>query len=215
MNLADIIAIIIILAFVIWGIKKGFMQSVFSLGSFIIALVLALMLSPIVSEMLETSFIGDYVHKSAYEMLVNEEATEEKTEKISAALPLPDMMTKTVRKEAEETALGIQKQFAENAADTALSILSTVIVFFLVKFFVFLLSHFLDLISRLPVLRSANKLLGGVFGAVYGILIIYMLLTVLTFGATVKTLQTPLEHVLESRVVSMMYHQNILLNFLQ
>ncbi len=215
MNLADIIGIVIVLFFVIWGVKKGFMQSIFSLGSFIIALILACLLSPIVSGFLEDSFVGDYVHKSAYEIFVKEEATQAKAEEVASSLPLPKMMTKAVTDEAEEAALSIQKQLAESVADTSLDILSAIIVFILVRLLVFLLSHFLDLISRLPVLRSANKLLGGILGAIYGILIVYAILTLLTFGATTKTLQTPLELVLSSRIVSMMYHQNILLNFLQ
>jgi len=125
------------------------------------------------------------------------------------------MMTKAITDEAEETALSVQKQLADSVTTVTLNVLSAIIVFILVKLLVFLLSHFLDLISRLPVLRSANKLFGGMLGAVYGILVIYMILTLFTLGATVKPLQTALELVLESRVISVMYHQNILLNFLQ
>ncbi len=215
MNLADIIGILIILICILWGARKGFMQSVFSLGSFIIALTLALLLSPIVSGILEDSSVGDFVHKSTYEVLVKEEATQTKFEEIASSLPLPKMMTQTIAGEAEETALNVQKQLAATIASTALDILSAVIVFIMVKLLLFLLSHILDLLSHLPVLRSANKLLGGALGAVYGILIIYVILTLFTLGATISPLQPPLELVLESRVISIMYHQNILLNFLQ
>lgn len=215
MNLADIVGILIVLLFIIWGTRKGFMQAVFSLSSFVIALILAFLLSSPVSGLLEKSFIGDYVHKSTYEMLVNEDVTETKTEEVASSLPLPKMMTKAITDEAEETALSVQKQLADSVATVTLNVLSAIIVFILVKLLVFLLSHLLDLISRLPVLRSANKLLGGMLGAVYGILVIYMILTLFTLGATATPLQTALELVLDSRVISVMYHQNILLNFLQ
>ena len=41
LNLADYIAILILIALAFWGSKKGLVRSIFSLGSLVLSLVLA------------------------------------------------------------------------------------------------------------------------------------------------------------------------------
>lgn len=215
MNIADIVAIILVGVLVFFSAKKGFVKSFFSLGSFIISLALALVFSPIVSDFLENGFVGNYVRESVQDMVTEKVMADFNAEGMSAALPLPKVLRTSVIETTEQTVSATKDAVAASITSIALTLLSILAIFVLVKVAVWLLSHVLDLVSRLPVIRTANRLLGGLLGAIYGILILYVILAVLTFGVTVKAFHKPTELVLESKYVSTMYHQNVLLNFLQ
>lgn len=215
MNIADVIAIIIVCILVFFSAKKGFVKSFFSLGSFVISLALALVLSPIVSDFLENGFVGDYVRESVQGIVTEKVMADFNAEGVSAALPLPKVLKNSVVETTNQTVAATKDAVASSITSIALTLLSILAVFVLVKVAVWLLSHILDLVSHLPVIRTANRLLGGLLGAIYGVLILYVILAVLTFGVTVKAFRKPTELVLESKIVSVMYHQNVLLNFLQ
>ncbi len=213
MNLADIIAIIIVVLMIFWGIKKGMAKAVLSLGSLILSLILALTLYPAISDFLSESVVGDYVHINVYKVFETQEADEPNVAR--QTLNLPQSIEKTLADAIEKNTNAITETVAETVAGLAIKLLSILVVFVLVKVILWIISALLNLITKLPVIHSMNKLLGGVMGCCYGILIVYLLLALLTFTTTLKTFNKPIELVLKSRYVSTMYNQNILLNFLK
>lgn len=210
-NIADIIAILIVASLVVWGMKKGFVKAVFSLGSLLISLILSLILYPPVTNFLAGSAVGDFVRLNVIKMLGGEGASAPAASGDSSALNLPEVFGTAIR-QAETTA---KESLANVVADLALTLLGIIVVFILVKILLFLVLKILSVVTKLPLIRTANKLLGGGVGAVYGILVIYLLLALLTFITTLSATNLPTQIVQESRVVSVMYDNNILFNFLK
>ncbi len=206
-NIADIIAILIVAFLIVWGIKKGFVKAIFSLGSLLISLILSLILYPPVTGFLAESALGDFVRLNVYKVLGADGAAAGDT----SVLNLPEIFGTAIR-QAETAA---KETLANVVADLALTLLGIIIVFILVKILLWLVLKLLDVVTKLPIIRTANKLLGGAVGAVYGVLVIYLLLALLTFVTTLNATNLPMQIVQESSVVSAMYHNNILLNFLQ
>ncbi len=215
MNLADIIGALIILLLVIWGAKKGFVKSVFSLGSLILSLILALSLYPIVTDFLEDSVVGDYVRLNVFQVFDDKEDADITAEEAGNTLNLPGSFQETVSGAIQQAADTVKESLADTLAGLALKILGILIVFLLTKIILWLLSVFLNAFAKLPVIRTANKLLGGIIGAIYGVLIVYLILAILTFTTAIKTFNKPTQLVLESKYISTMYHQNIILDFLK
>lgn len=215
LNLADFIAILILIALAFWGSKKGLVRSIFSLGSLVLSLVLALTLYPVVTDFLNQSVVGDYVRLNVYKVFDQKQEEPQETDTAGDTLNLPDSLESAITGTMNEAAFTVKESIAENTAQLALKLLGIIIVFVLVRVILWLLVHFLNAVAHLPILRSINRLLGGVLGLGYGILLIYLLLAVLTFTTTLKTFNKPIQLVLDSRYVSVMYNENILLNFLK
>ena len=215
MNLADIIGALIVLTLIIWGAKKGFVKSVFSLGSLILSLILALSLYPVVTDFLEDSVVGDYVRLNVFQAFDEKEDDDITAEEAGDTLNLPGSFQKTVSDAIDQATETVKESLADTMANLALKILGILIVFLLTKIILWLLSVLLNAVAKLPVIRTANKLLGGITGAIYGVLILYLILALLTFTTAIKTFNKPTQLVLESKYISSMYHQNIILDFLK
>ncbi len=215
LNLADIIAIIILLALTCWGAKRGLIRSVFSLGSLILSLVLALTLYPIITDVLTQSVVGDYVRLNVYKVFDQKQEEPQENDTAGETLCLPDSLESAITGTMNEAVFTVKESIAENTAAIAIKLLSMILVFILVRVLLWLAVRLLDALAHLPVLRSFNRLLGAVTGFGYGVLLLYLLLAILTFTTTLKTFNKPIELVLNSRYVSVMYNQNILLNFLK
>ena len=215
-NIADILALIIIMLLAIWGMKKGLVRSVYSLGSLLLSLILALTLYPAVSGFLEESAIGDYVRINVYKVFDGEEAAPEAPAQPTDEpdLKLPQALTSALEETALKATNSVKETVAESVAGLALKLIGILVVFILVRIVLWVVLMLLDAVAKLPVIRSANKLLGAMLGAVYGILAVYLILALLTLVTTFKTFNKPTEIVLESKIVSQMYNQNILLTFL-
>ena len=214
MNLADIIAFIIVIFFIGLGAKKGLVKTAFSLGSLVLSLILALTLYPIVSDMFAESTIGKHVHAGVVAVF-DGQSDDVTTENAGDVLKIPEGLQSLLIDPAENAVNTAKESIAQNVADLAINLLSMIIVFVLTKVILWILLRVFNAIAHLPILRSFNKLLGGLVGAIYGLLVIYLLLALLTFTTTLQVLKVPTQMVLDSAYVSTMYHDNIILNILK
>ena len=158
MNIVDIIAILLVILFIVWGAKRGFVRSVFSLSSVVLSLILALTLYPVVSNFMEESVVGDYVRLNVYKVFDTEKEEIETKEEASEKLNLPANLTQTISDTADEAIDNVKTSVAESTASLALKLLALIAVFLLIRIILWLAEKLLHLIVHLPVLKTANKL---------------------------------------------------------
>ena len=216
LNISDIVAIVIVVLFVMWGAKKGLVKSVLGLGSIIISIVLALTLYQPGSTFLKDSVIGEYVTVNIAKVLdaSEKEPEEMETEDAANALNLPPEIMSKVSESVDDiktTALG---SISTSISSLAINLLSMLIVFLVIKLILWIITLLLDAVTGIPVIRGLNKMLGGILGAVSGIITIYILLAILTFMTAVDTDNKIVNNVLESTYVSKMYNDNFVVNFI-
>jgi len=214
LNIADYIAIILVAVLVIAGIKRGFVRSVFTLGSLILSLILSLTLYPVVSDFMAESVLGDYVRLNVYKALDAEEEPET-VEEAGETLNLPESIRSSIQNVTNDAVSSVKESIAESTVTIALKLVGILLVFLLVRILLWVIQKLLDIVSHLPVLRSANKFLGGLIGMVYGVMLVYIILAVFTFTTTLQAMNKPTQLILESKYVSNMYHQNIILDFMK
>ncbi len=207
LNIADIVLIAIIAVFVIIGSVRGLVKTLFGLGSIVLSIILSLTLYPIVSDVLAESQVGAVVQESVSNLLGQNEQTTLTTENESA---LPELVQNTIDNATQQTTQAL----SATVTDAALNIISMLVVFVLVKFLLWILAKILDLATKLPVIHSCNKLLGGVLGCISGVLVVYLLLGFLTFTTLLNTTSDFGRTVQNSLILSQMYENNILLYFL-
>ena len=157
MNLADIIALLIIIFFISLGAKKGLVKTAFSLGSLVLSLILALSLYPMVSDMFAESTIGKHVH-SGVVSLFDGQSEDVTKENAGDLLKIPEGLQSLLIDPAENAVSAAKDSIAQNVADLAINLLSMIIVFVLTKVILWILLKVFNAIAHLPILRSFNKL---------------------------------------------------------
>ena len=140
---------------------------------------------------------------------------------------LPDQILDKLEEVQEEVNI---KESLESITDSAVSpvykTLSTTITAIVVKgvvsvvililaiIVVFVVGAMLDIVSKLPVINTANKALGIAAGAIKGIIIIWVLLAVLSFFSVTEMGRMLLAWIYESPILIWVYENNPMLSLL-
>ena len=214
MYLADIVAAVIVLVFVLIGVHNGLVKSVLGLSSIVISLILALVLYPVVSDFLSKSVIGTYVTENVQNVIGGEVTEPDTAEKKDQNLNLPDSIMQTVNDSVSQVTNSVTNAISGSVASLAINLISILAVFLIVRLLVWLLASVLDVVTKLPVIHTCNKLLGGALGGLSGIIVVYLLLALLTFSTALNAANPLVGPVQDSVVVSQMYNNNFLLHFL-
>lgn len=184
----DLILAAVLVLFIWLGARKGFVLTLCSLLAVIVALVGASLISDALAPKVAQA-IQPRLEQSIQESL------EEKALEVSAqdSLGVADVLAALREKGglyqwaadglegALNSAPGVSESIAHQAAVAASALAEQLakgilfsVSFLLVLIAWFFLSHALDLVTKLPVIDSLNHTLGGVLGAVKGLILLYV-----------------------------------------
>ena len=195
LNPADIVLVIIVIAFAVIGLRCGFVKMGFRIFSFLAAIVLARLLYPILSEYLQTT--------SVYENLLG---------KISGGSIVNSQISSgfltDIIKQGETVISGA---VAAYIAQLILNIVSFVLVLILVKLILVIAEKALHLFTSLPVIGLFNRLAGLALGICEGILIVCVLLAVIYAAAPIRDNPIIGKAVSEHGITQAVYNNNPLI----
>lgn len=194
----DIILVVIFAAFVFTAVKKGFVLSLLELAAVVLSFVLAYSFSPQVAEIAYDGFVKDATIKTI-ETQIDENISLTETANQAQALieSIPDYMVSFAEfvgvsvddiKESvasskftsENVATELVEKVAQPIILGALTALSFVVLAIVLMFVLKILAKFIAKIFKLPILKTLNKTMGGVFGACKGLVVIIFICTILT-----------------------------------
>lgn len=211
----DLIIIGIIVLFMFIGYQRGLIRTVFSLVSFVLAIMLTVYLYPIVAELLRQTPIytglKDYIIRTmGLEDVVYAHGVE-----TIGSLPLPDILQQTLMRHFNTPSMfdllgvrTIEEFIAGYFAGFAINIIAMVLVFIIVRLILGLISGVLDIVGRLPVIRTFNKGGGILCGLAQGVIVVWIGLVVMNLfflDPTTPELQRMLN---ESLVANWIYENN-------
>jgi uncharacterized membrane protein required for colicin V production len=225
MNGLDILVIAIIGLCIAGGAMKGFVRTVLGLVNFILAIFLTNLLYPHVGRFLR-GFDGLYNSLSTsiagilgLDAIIESGANAAQSE-IIAALPLPDAFKETLIANNNPIihgalgASGISEYISGFLAGIVINVISMIAVFILIFIGLMFLTRLLDIIAKLPILNSLNKLLGAGIGAVWGLLLTWLILAVVVLYFSANT-NTDMVNLLETSAIAKPLHEsNFMLNSL-
>lgn len=191
----DIILIAIFCLIVFGAAKKGLVKSLLELASFVLAVVLSFQLSPFVAEKAYGAFLEEQITTSI------EEQTKEKTnvDKIDlTVIAVPEFVVKIaeaagvdtdkIKKQvtsydlsSENMAEELEENVVKPVATGALTVISFIVLFILLSILFGILTELIAKVFKLPLIKSANRLLGALFGVGKGLLLIILLASVFEF----------------------------------
>lgn len=225
-NVVLIVAILIIVAGAVNGWRRGFIKSIFSTFSLIVSIVLAVQAMPYIADYLADTQLYTMVYNGVEGIFDDrltqvEEDVSQQTETINELEILPDALKDMLISNNSSDiydALGIT-QFSEYVASSITSLImngiSFLLAFLIIYIIIRLIGKALDLISRLPVLHSFNKIGGLLFGLFNGVVHLWIVFVIVTIFSGTEIGQYILVQINQSEILSYLYNNNYLLTLIQ
>jgi len=192
MNIIDIIILVIIGVNLIFGLYRGFISGLLSLAALLLSIILAFSFSDNLATMLlknETlvdtiSYYtddGSRIYNADVSGLTLSDVTESTVTEVLEELNLPRVFENTFletikNNKGNET---LQTVLNETILNISISIISFLICFFVSYVVLSLLSYMIVYVFDLPILRHLDSLIGGIFGVIKGIIIVYILYSII------------------------------------
>lgn len=198
MNLIDVIALILLAASVIFGVYRGFVQSVLNLGGGLLSVLGAFLLFPHLSGAISKnvditrfistftdseSLLGDLDLSSQPVSGLSDAAVEQIVEKANLPSPIGTVLEHNLQSEVFRPLGDLVNNVGDYVSQTIISVSINVLCYlvcFIVCFVaITILINLIRAVFRFPVLRHLDALAGGVFGLLTGILLCCVGFTVL------------------------------------
>jgi len=200
MNTLDIIIIAVLFLFACIGMAQGLIKTVYRLMSFFIAIILAFILYPYMADFIRESIVFEWLVETIHnnlniDYMVGDALTQDRNAALYN-LPLPafliDLLV-THDTNSNWVSMGVNNIGAFVSvflAGLVVNIISMLLVFVLVKIVLALIGYLLDIVSRLPVIRTLNRIGGFVAGFAIGVVICWIVLVVISVFTTTSMYET-------------------------
>ncbi|MBR6020582.1 MAG: CvpA family protein [Lachnospiraceae bacterium] len=209
----------IVLICVIWGWIRGFVKMVFHFLAVALALVLAAALcQPLAKVVMQQESVVKSVKGHVRESLNLDKLAEKGT--ISSEdidkLKLPDVVKEQLKENNSEE--GFKLFDADNAADYVETLVTNVIIraaCFVILFctllaIIYLCGVALDIVTKLPVLSTMNRLSGAFVGLFVAAVLILMFFTAITALGNTEFGRNCQSAIADSNLLSSIYNNNII-----
>lgn len=218
--IVDILILAVFALLVIKGVKNGLVRSVVGLLAVIVAVGVAVWLSEPMAQAVYNIFIKNGIESAVASQLPDvssAQLTAQNVQEIIAALPESIVRAAesmgvdiaAVSRQAGEIDLSatniaaeICNSIAMPIAVAVLKVLCFALIFFVCNIALQFVAKVVCKLFDLPVIRSVNRTLGGVFGAVKGVLVVVSLCLLLDAVASLMPANELANAVRESRIVS-------------
>lgn len=232
MNVVDYAIIGVVAVSLLFGLYRGFITSVLSLASVFVAMFAAYSIGPTLAAAIyqNETIVETLVHYTdAASRLGDLNLSMQQVAGLSAGtiadivarteLPAPfDALLATNMAQqvfASVGAVDVSAYINQTIVTAIVSILSYIVVFIVGYVALNLLIGLIGYVFRFPTLKRLDALLGGVFGIVRGVFIVYVIFALVPIVMTVLPFEEFTTLVEASQLGNALYHSNIVTTILQ
>lgn len=225
MNWVLIIVIAIFVFFGWLGWKKGFIKLLFSLISTVVALIFAVLFSPVTETILKSnqsfvSFIDEKIESLIDFSTEDADADGHRQETLIEGLPLPKSFKEALHEDntvQKYTELGVQ-DFKEYVCRRITNMIINAIAFVITLAFAIIalavVCGVLNLLAKLPLLHQINEIAGLAAGLAQGLLVVWILFVILTMLGANEVGQNALAMIGENPILDFLYKNNLISGFI-
>ncbi len=214
-NYVDLAIVVIVIFSVVFGYRKGFFKTITGLAALVLSLVLAVALYPHATEFVMKTPIYETVYENTASVVKTPQTDVGVLSEYGVGkLNLPVSITDKIEQSVDKTSSTVTETVANFVATATVKLVSMLGIFLLVRIAFFAATPLVGLIKKLPVIGWGDSLLGALFGLFRGLLIVYVLLAFMTFAASIAPESTPVRAVKHSQFAKVLYHDNVLLDFI-
>ena len=204
MNIIDYIIIAIIAVNVIFGLHRGFINGVLSLAALIISVFIALGISGQIADGLKKNDVlvntlqyytdaGSKIRDTDKSMLSVNQLSDQEVDSILKQANLPsaiqNIFRDQIRKGRDYLGKTVSQTMSGIIVEVSISIISFLICFVVIYIILSLLVNMIVYVFKLPILRHFDALIGGIFGFIRGILIVYVIFAIVPLILTVAPVE--------------------------
>ena len=181
----DLVLVLILLGFIFWGYYKGLTSCLLKLLSFIIAVVIAFVFyKPVANYINEKTEIDDKMKSSIVNIFnKQEEKGEEQKEESDSGIQneIVKEISENIKNTVNETKNEVVDKSAEKITSTVISAGSAIAIYLVARLILLIISFFIEGLTELPVIKQIDKTGGVIYGLIEGLLIIFILLSIVSF----------------------------------
>lgn len=219
MNTLDIIILAIIAICAISGLVRGFIKTLFGLGSLIIVVLLTWMITPAISRaVIQQTDFDEMISEKAVELLHIEEMIRVTFDDSAAVqllndLSLPGNVIESLVENYTPVIMdslkveGIGDYVGSSISVMAVNALVFVVVFAILSLALNAVVTLLDILARLPVLKQMNRLGGIGIGVIIGVLVVWVGGLVMSFVISIQSTES-LSQLIESSILGKIFYYN-------
>ena len=208
--LMDFIIIAILVLSIIMGYKKGLINVVFNIFAFFMALIATIILyRPVANIIINNTEIDDKI-KSA---IINNTTEEKQSEESSSNTGMQKYIEDAIKNTADEAKSQVIETIANTVSIRVVEILTSIILFIVIRAVLIVLKVFTQAIANLPLIKQFNELGGVVYGMAKGLIIVYIILTIMYFVVSINGKGNIAEAINNSYITKILYNNNIIVNY--
>lgn len=191
MNILSWAALAVLTYCALRGWRRGLIMTVFSMFATVIAIAISAQLSPQLSRTWQNTAFYEIVSERVEMTLLKGQDSQNDGEEgednrgVINSLPLPDVVQNVLASndDAQNNMLGVsefRKYIADSVTGIILNAISFVLVFVGVSIIMRIIIRCLNLLSRLPVIHTMNKMGGMLVGLLKGLILLWLICIVIT-----------------------------------
>lgn len=191
---------------------KGFIKASETVVSLILTLCLMTSALPVFENFIAGSALGESIGEKVEEALVAKEAEEPESEEEKSSI-LPSFLQDAVDDKLEDIEEAKNNALLATAKETTrviIQVISVILLFILVKLFIFLLFKILNIVSKLPGLNFVNRTLGAVMGIINATILVYFLCAILAVMIPAEA-SLPIREAIEDTYLTKYFYDNNML----
>lgn len=223
MNTVCILIGILFFICVLIGWAQGLFRVIVSVAGLVASLVIATYVAPHVSGYLEEKTqIDEQIAKHIVEELEFSDLGQEATRGIQVAviqeLPLPETLKNNILDNNNSEMYqaldvsGVYEYISKSIAVVILNAAVFLLFTFMCRVFFFFLGKSLGSLAKLPIVRSIDKVGGGLLGAMRGLILIWIFFLILSITSTFSWSQEVIVQIQQSAPLKLLYDNNVLLD---
>ena len=210
------------------GYKSGAIKIAFALIASVLGVLLAMLFfEPFGDFLKENTQINEIVEDGIYDLIVEymqsdelDKKADELTGDMLSEVPLPKQISEMLLKNNNEETVkqlgaeSIADYISKELANMVIKVISFVILYILISLALRIIISLADAITKLPVVKEVNKLVGVVVGLLEGLVIVWIFFIVITGMTSTSEGQIIMEQIMDNAFLSFLYDNNLVLKIL-
>ena len=227
MNIIDILILVVLGVSVVFGMYRGFISGVLSVAALIGAAALAFMLSgdlaawlkgneTLVETLMYYTDAGSRVSNLDLSLLSVSQISESTLAQILKSANLPAAFESAFLSgiTSANCSMTIAQLLSQTIVNVSISIISFLICFFVCYLAATFVIHLVQYVFELPVLRHLDALIGGMFGFVRGVLLLFILFALVPIVLAIAPVPM-IEEMIDASRMAPMFDSQLILSILR
>ena len=211
------------------GYKQGLVGVAYKILSFVVAIVLAFVLSgPVSNFIIENTELDETIHNTiqgtleskkgeetnTIENTIDNTTAEENKAENNVSAVITDYLAEQVKKTAADTQDQVAVSVADGLTNNIVYALTFIGIFIVARILLIVIKFFAEALADLPLIKQFNYAGGIAYGILRGLFIVFLFFAIISLLASIANINGFLEIINSSIISKFAYNNNLLLKIL-